>query len=474
MLKVELMVLDSIITFIVNNPAYWPIGIAAFSGYVLLSSIYKDHKPWRSLSSAHKLAFGGGFGLLLWMMLLPVSYVVTVFLLHASENALLYSSLACAVLALHSLIQRILGQSEERVLLNFRAFLIGVAILSVSLTIGITLIQLAIHSYTSYVYFAIEDFWFGFEYQSYLILSTAMVVVIYTLSVKPRQDDLRKKLPLLATRRAEQIISAKSRILRELKTSIAKAAIVAFLITTIITAAIIPLDVQLTLFTPKVSAGIETFYPPDVCPGGDQGLVMVRYGNGTYKFYQTMQLNYTIKVPSAIRLLQQVFLPNPSNFSSYAFGAPDSPRAYPWYYLRAESKDVRLSFVGPQGRVSAIVADLASVKDSMAIISVYYWQQFLSRKIAITEKRYSTQLGNGSSLERYTLIFANNENICVTVPRIELGRILDARVNLTNVRPYVNGTMAASIEAGGVVRPWGFYVYPGKALNVTIVFPMSP
>jgi hypothetical protein len=48
-----------ILTYLLNNPQYVPLGIMAFSGYVLFAILYRKTKYWQEFSGTERALLGG-------------------------------------------------------------------------------------------------------------------------------------------------------------------------------------------------------------------------------------------------------------------------------------------------------------------------------------------------------------------------------------------------------------------------------
>ena len=469
------MVLDSdIFTYIFSNPQYFPLAVMAFSGYVFFASFYRKTKYWNEFSATERALLGGALGIFIGIFLVTPVVQVLLFWFVGSQayTVNLASTFVFLMVAVEVFFTRISGYRERAILRYFSTSLLLVTGFLWLAFVAATVMSFSVSSYEPYVALIIQQSWTDFRQVSLwgFILSVFGLIVLKQSILKHLHTALPADISVIGLPKRRSSPGFSRGMIRSIMGRKAvKILIACTIVVFIVSAAMIPLDKTFTLFTPRLSAGRESFYASEGCPETGY-IVIIRYNDGNSKFYQLMQLPYNVSMP-ALRLLQYVSVPNPSNFSS-TVREPTGIPLEPWMYLSASgSNRVSFLFEKSSDKVTRVIANLSSVTNSSVQFTIFYWQQFLKRNVIVREMRDAKDIGDGTSLERHTFIISNNERICLQIPRVEMEELARQGTNTTLAKVYANGTLFPFPVDRRAFYPWT-PVYPGKTLNLTITFPV--
>jgi hypothetical protein len=368
---------------------------------------------------------------------------------------------------------RISGVKEAAVLRSFYGALLAAVTFSGLSLLSALIISFSTSSYSRYVAPFVQQPWSDFCKTCLTVLFFSLLVLVLFRQTVVR--NLRNVLPVdvvtlkvnLGTRRKSSQFGKLRRLIGRKSVRFLLALVI---IVTVLSAIVVPLDQSRFLFTPKLAAGYESFYAAEAYPGDAYSrLLMIRTSDGVYKFYKKMQLSYNLTLPSLERLVEFVSLQNPSNFSAYVAG--DSYYT-PWNnLLPSSSSNISFSYTRANGKVTSIVANLTAVTNATAQFSVSYYNEFLKRSVKVSEFENSTRTDNATTLETSTFIITNDDQFCLTIPRMEVEKLRYEGVNASLAKVYLNGQLLSPVYVGGgFIYPW-VTVSPQITANITITYP---
>lgn len=189
----------------------------------------------------------------------------------------------------------------------------------------------------------------------------------------------------------------------------------AILVTLILTTAIVPIDIFISLFTPSYHNDGETFSHAYPYIASDT-LCLFMYSNWIsptnvsteYQFYRLSQNQYTI-YPARLPLSTNVSIQNPTTITSGATGEPSSYSL--WQQERSNtnlgslfvnvSKEIKYSFVPQINNFTRINLHIPKASEPLTV-NMTYWKLADANVSVTNNKPIYTDLGNGTYLERHT------------------------------------------------------------------------
>jgi hypothetical protein len=471
------MALDTdVLAYLLNNPQYVPLGVMALSGYVLFAILYRKTKYWKEFSGTERAFLGGTLGILIGVLLIaPIVQVMLFWSVGAQALVVnIASALVSALVAAEVFAIRISGVKEIVVLRYFYGAILVAAAFSGLIFLAAGIISFSAASYDKYVILYVQQPWNSFfgTCLSAFVLSLFVLMLFRHTIVQNLRSTLESDVGTLKINLGKRGRPSYFRILRRFLGRKSVRCLLAWvIIVTVLSAAVVPLDQNQILFTPKLIAGHESFYAAEACPGDAYShLLMIRTSDRVYKFYQKMRLSYNLTLPSLKRLVAFVSVQNPSNFSVYVREAGDIYYE-PWsYLLPSSSSDISFSYSRANGKVTSIVANLTAVTNATAHFSVSYYNEFLKRSVKVSEFENSARIDNSTTLETSTFIITNDDQFCLTIPRMELEKLRYEGVNASLAEVYVNGQIFPITVGGGFVHAW-VTVRPQSTANITITYP---
>jgi hypothetical protein len=464
-----------ILTYLLNNPQYVPLGVMAFSGYVLFAALYRKTRYWEEFSGTERAFLGGVLGILIGVLLIAPIVQVMLFWIVGTQAVVvnIASAFVSVLVAAEIFAIRISGAKETGVLRYFYG-----AILVVSAFSGLTclfagIVSFSSASYDKYVVLFVQPLWNNFFGTCLLafFLSTFVLVLFGQTIVRTLKDTLESDVGTLRIHLGTRGKTSHFKIFRAfLGRKSVRFLLALVVVVTVLSALIVPLDQSRVLFTPKLVAGHESFYATEACPGDVYSqLLLIRTSDGVNEFYQKMQSSYNLTLPSLERLVAFVSVQNPSNFSAYVAG--DSYYT-PWNnLLPSSSSDISFSFTRNNGKVTSIVANLTAVTNATAQFSVSYYNEFLKSDVKVSEFDNSTRIDNATTLETITFIITNDDRFCLTIPKMEVEKLMYEGVNASLAKVYLNGqVLSNTYVGGGLIYPW-VTVSPQITANITVTFP---
>jgi hypothetical protein len=462
------------LTILLSNPQYIFILILWASGYYFFRLFYRGSKHWRGLNSTERWILGGCLGA--WIVFVGMPFLDTLFYVafHIHLDGTTLALLSSAVLGFAALmfwVNGILGLQVEQSLRQFLTYCIAISVISICLMLAISVIEYQTQYYPASTLDIIGEYWKGFR-QAGLLLTSLSIAPLYVLFLRPRLIDQKQHIPILrfpGSKPSQHLISHQihgiwnSRTFRYSLVSVIVVLAVSFLI--------VPVDMQWHVFTPGVIVGREGFYAGQGCNDTYADLMMIRTYEGNYKFYQEMEMRYHVTLPRLYRFDTFVSIANPSNFSTNVRG---TSYADPWSYISSNGPaNVSFSYTMSDGKVTRIIANLTSARNSTAEFTLLYYNEFLKRSVVYSESDNFTRIDNMTVLMRHSFLITNLEKICVAVPRIQYDRLNYEGVNASLARVYVNGQLQIGMPVDrSSFYPWTI-VNPDTTANITIVFPMK-
>jgi hypothetical protein len=453
----------------------WQLGIMAACGVVLLVFFYHDTRHWRSLKGVVMTLFLGLgilFGILLGLFVIwPIVLVVYYWVPSKPDVVFVAAEIVALVVGL-AFVGRIVLKVPGVEMLRF--FSRSLRVVPAGCFIGMavaTVTSFTILAYPPDVGRLIEPAWSNFRLGAMVLfipIGTAYVIHrIIESQLRELTPSLRTLPPLTRKRRkpTAYALARKAMGRRDVRTFL-KALVLILLIAFMI----VPLDKTFVLFVPKVSTGSEKPFASEGCPTIGH-LTLVRLLNGTIRFYQIMQLNYTVRMPFVRHLVDRLYIPNPSNFSAIFQNPMWSADDVGMLWMDSSS-GISAIPQGHPGSVTALLANLTMVSGPNANFTVLYSQEFLRRNIIVDVTPRRVDEANHSY--EYSFSFKDNEDLCVAISRIELPELRSGEVNGTLVRAFLEGGALPGffVDPDGI-RFYGLYVYSGRAMNVTLVLPMK-
>jgi hypothetical protein len=464
-----------ILTYLLSNPQYVPLGVMALSGYVLFAILYRKTKYWAEFSGTERAFLGGALGILIGVFLIAPIVQVMLFWSVGTQAVVvnIASGLVSALVAAEVFAIRISGVKEIVVLRYFYGAILVAAAFSGLIFLASAIISFSSASYEKYIILYVQQPWINFcgTCLSAFVLSVFVLVLFRQTVVRNLGSVLETDVGTLKINVGTRYKPSRVRILRRLlgRKSV-RCLLACVVVVTVLSASIVPLDQSWVLFTPKLNAGHESFEATEACPSDVYSdLLMIRTSDRVYRFYQRMQLSYNLTLPSLKRFVTYVSIENPSNFSAYV-------RQFDMYYdacmylQPSSASDISFLYTRVNGKLTNIVANLTGVTNATAEFTVSYYNEFLKRSVKVSELENSTRIDNATSLEASTFIIMNDDQFCLTIPRIELEKLRYQGVNASLAEVYVNGHLSPITVGGGFIYAW-VTVRPQRTANITITFP---
>jgi hypothetical protein len=103
-----------VLTYLLNNPQYLPLGVMALSGYVLFAILYRKTKYWAEFSETERAFLGGALGILIGVFLIAPIVQVILFWTVGTQAVVvnIASGLVSALVAAEVFAIRISGEKE--------------------------------------------------------------------------------------------------------------------------------------------------------------------------------------------------------------------------------------------------------------------------------------------------------------------------------------------------------------------------
>ena len=466
------MALDDLVVWLIATN--WQLGIMAVCGVFLLVVFYHDTRYWRSLKGIVMTLFLGAgmlLGVLLGVLVLWPVLQVVFYWSPSRPDILALATMMVALIAALAFVGKVFRAPGVEMFRIFSGFLLLVTACCAVGIAAVTMTSSMVLTYPHEVGQLIGPAWSRFRDFAvvWLLGPILTAITIHMIAERELADVVPAvpTLPPLIRKRTKPTASALAR--KAIGRRDVRVFLKALGLILLISLMIVPLDQKFILFVPKVSTGQEKPYSSTGCPTMGH-LMLVRLANGTNRFYQLMESTYTVQMPSIHRLVEEVYVSNPSNFSGIA---RDSLRTPDIDVLSAQgSTGVSISLQGSPGPVTGILANLTMVSDPMANFTLFYSQEFLRRNVTVDS--IPRRIDNVAHSYVYSFIIKNNEYVCVTVSRIEVPELRRNEVNSTEVKVYVEGNLwqATYVDINGVHFSAG-YLYSGKTMNVTLVLPMK-
>lgn len=283
-----------------------------------------------------------------------------------------------------------------------------------------------------------------------------------------------------------------------IKLSRKKLPVMIILFTFVLAGAIVPLDRSYSLFTPSYQYNSETFsheyYPSDT-------LYLFIISNSTiptvtseYRFYRLAQTQYTIR-PAKLPLSSSVFIPNPTNITSGSINLSylySEPSDYVNWWSRYNytnignvfvnvSKSVTYDFLPQINNFNRIDFNVSGVSEPLAA-NLIYWKQMVANVSILGPTPIYTDLGNQTTLEKYTYVISNNEKIPLIIRSLDFDSLNWDNVNVNTTKIYVNGDdwygrfppgNPIYVEQYAILNLEDVRVEAGQSLNLTLTFQSS-
>jgi hypothetical protein len=470
------MAIEDLLSYVANNPQYWPVAIDAVAGYVLFASLYRKSKYWRQFDTAERWVLGGLLGIFVGSLIIwPVIDAFFYMIWRSETNSGFAAALVLGGLALYFLLLRLSGENEYSILSFLRKFIISFCGIAVTIACVSGTISFQTHGYPPTVAPIIAQYWSAFQSIDFLLVfSTLFALGFYNL-LEIRRIELRSRSAADAKR---DLMKWRNRPLTKLVSRKTALAILAVLfISIMVPLSLVSADLNYALFTPKLTQAGPTPYPSETCNTTDEShsgwIVVVGYSSDNFVIYQVSMEQFHLQLPRIHSFVDTVHIPNPSNASYILVPSSALSGQYEWQW--AWTNGTRGLMVNPEpnaANFNATEVNFSAVHNLTAEFNFFYWQQYLLkyRDITIQKFKNTTALGKGWFSEKYSFVINSKEKNCIVVPRIMLEDLNDQGANSTSAVVWINGSMALDQTVDhGTFYPWAF-AESGKDLNVTVTF----
>ena len=270
------------------------------------------------------------------------------------------------------------------------------------------------------------------------------------------------------------------------------------LTTLVLTAVIVPLDVNLNLFTPSYIKNGETISLAYPFSASDEICLFI-YSNWTgpsnitsdYRFYRLAQTQYTL-FPAKLPLSSNISISNPTNITAGVIEQPNNqPNSYELepsllnenlgsVYVNI-SQNIEFDFIPNINNFTAINCYIPPKNSGFLTVNMTYWKKVDPNIWIITLPSYSN-LGNGTVLEKYTYLIDNAESLPLSLQSLYLDRLnwSGQGVNANTTTVFFNGTnwfpssqpFFSDYDKTINLKNTP-YIEPGSTLNLTLTFESS-
>ncbi len=306
-------------TYIVNNPQFVPIAINAVSGYVLLATLYRDSSVWPRFDNLERWILGGLIGicfgsLIVWPLVDALFYTIW----KSETNSGFASAVIFGGVALCLLLSRLSQDFDEVTLVrSLRRLVISIAVISICVALGSFIISIQVRSYQAEVVPIISPYWSYWPNIAALLLLSALVVIPFEETFLTRKGQRSgKRIASIRTVKEARIRSA---FLKWPPPRTVLSGIGLLLIIVVASNVMVIVDTNSALFTPRVSREQTKLYPAEDCQTLDYGRsgwnVVVRDISDSYTSYRVTESSFSIQVPHLRGLVNDLYIPNPSNSS---------------------------------------------------------------------------------------------------------------------------------------------------------------
>jgi len=443
-----------------------------FSGCLLFILLYYETPYWKQLGNVNKtlwLVPGIALGLVVGILIvIPILQLLQFWSGHYPADVSWPGAVTVAFVTLLAFVMRFFGETSASLLRYASMILILVTAFCVMSVIAVTIVSFAVPSYPPQVAILVEEPWSRFRWATLGLWFPALVSgVLYVFVAKTlRTINLDQSVPILRIRmrgrhKGTPNIVAKTRRLRQNRNL--RLFLAGVLLVCLASWSVVPFDKQFGLFTPEVTVGHEAPYSLEGCPTEGR-IVLVRYHNGTYRFYQIHRMPYVVRMPLLGRLVDRLYIQSPSNFTTDPIWLDSMVDVF-W---AQGSKNVSFSLLGTPGPVTGVLVHLAQVPGPTANFTLFYSKQFLHRNVAISETNSTEERGR-----TYHFSFTNHENVCLYLSRIDLVELRRQEANITGAVAYIDGVPAKEIVIGADGIHLMQWLYSGRTMNVTVTLPMK-
>ena len=452
------------------NPGLFPFVLMFLAGYIVFRVTLKKETV-DQFSQFEKILIGLGIGLLLeYTLFLPTTLTLTYFFFVDWQNVLSLSTSILVIFASMLLLVKLYPSSERTMLQTTLTTLEGLMILMLAVSLfGWTIGWGTMSLYDTYIVQVIGQRWNGFAFLNILslfMLTTGSYLVMCFFLLPVKREYRFRRIELFKPRRRKIEIAFVLCIL-------------------VFSLAIVPIDVQSHIFSPKVVKEEEHLFTN---MGGLDSNVLFIFAerqsaeaiSNRYQFYSLMQTSFNITLPRLLLLVNSVYLRNPSN-TSFGRGEdyPHVTSTDDWKKLWVNvPTNVSYKFITSEQtpvetKVEGIEIALANYSGrSPFSANLTYWQQVSEPLINITYFGPTyVNLGNNTWIEQHTYIIENTAEHRLLIPAFQFDRFNYAIVNRESVKAYYNGSVIPYAEMIWQYRlsTWT-YVQSHNTLNFTVTF----
>jgi len=456
-----------------TNPQIWPLFLTFLGGYVMMN-VFLGRNRLKKFSELEKILIAFGIGSLFeYFIFYPPVALFKFWFPSLVDNVYMTSAFIFCIASAEALFFAIYGERREKFIERTKRILMILLVSYSYFAVVAMIIALSIVSwYPHYDAKLISNSWGIFAFSAFLSLGSFFVgffflwVYVLKLSLRRFKDKIMKSFTKRSVFRSLLMIS----------------------LVLIIGVSIVPLDMQLGLFTPRMQAGEEAFSSKMRSSSGFTKVVFINATRGpsgnasaTYRYYALFNKTYEITLP-ALQLLSSVYVDNPSNASfaigQYYPGLPDPTEDWKNIYVTTPDNVTYQADMTESPLLGSIVAGLVfsfgNYSDNRSLaVTLNYWQEIGSIdniRIDYGNRTFS-DMGNGTWTETHTIKITNNSNDTLDIPAMEYDWFISDYVIRNSTRVYLNGTLRPYSELFWSTRlAMDVFVYPGTVSNVTISF----
>lgn len=442
--------------------------LALLSGYAILDSLSRNSPIWKSLNGVKRVFLGFGFGLSLDFGIIVPLILLSSFWTSGADwfNAFQNSSyLLFAYNILLFLSGRIL-KVESTHLNLLKIFLESLFFVSVIETVAILIISQEVRFYPFYLGYFLIPVWGRFLQLSLICLSLIFTLgllgfqfFIFSIIDKQLKRELVKQITMI--RRAGQNSVRRGLFLfkiiamwtvRSIRVFSRRGAAIFLLLVVVVSAILVPIDMVSNLFTPRLLAQEEVYYPSELMPDSDINSVRLTiesiretttHTSNYYVFSRLVQKPYIVTQP-VLPFMKDVYMETPRGFVS------DPYIGYRGYVGVREKNtlsliredpycdgarecilsplDVETRFNSNEDNFTGIELHFQRTNHTRFIVSLSHWRPIIKATNLIKamdvyvryDGPYYGQLWNYTWSERHTFTIRNDSGTKVIVPSLEL------------------------------------------------------
>jgi hypothetical protein len=442
---------------VVTNPQIWPLFLTFLGGYVMMNVfIGRDRLKKQQVSDLERLLIALGIGFLFeYFLFLPTVFMISLWVPYLGENAYMVSSILFCSVSAGALFFGMYAEGRDSSIDGAKKIL-RIAIVIFSFVVALTLsIGWSVSFW--YPYYILSLIWKGslsfmqLSCISFLLFLAGMFFLwIYVLKLSPA---FLKSFP------RQLLADMKHRLFKK------RVLLRAFAVVIIVSAvgfSIVPIELSLGLFTPRMQKGPEMFSSALVAGNGFQKVLFMNATRGpgnnvssVCQYYAFLNTTYNITLPSR-GLLSSVYVDNPSN-ASFSVGqyypSLPSPTDTSMKMYVTVPDNVTYDAVIQQtpsleNEVTGLVFSFGNFSGNAFLATLSYWQKISSINNVTVEYGNLTfnDLGNGTYTETHTILISNNSSDLLFIPALDYDRFNFDYVIRNSTTVWMNGSLIPYAE----------------------------